>query len=337
VTRPAPRVLYYALGGGLGHLTRSIAVLRQVQRRLTPAVLAITNSPHAALYEAEGVPHTRLTQADGAFAGALAGRIRSTICEFEPDVLVVDAFPRGILGELPGVLPELRCPKVAILRRLRHEYVAQYGVVDFVRSHYRRAVLVEGMPGAFADALGDVVIRVPPVLIRDVDELPSRTQAREALGLRDGERAVLGVGSGSPEKVRGLFRLLQKIRARSPVGFALRLATLNDLPSEPWAEFHVRHFPLMELLTGVDLVVGAAGYNLYHETQALGVPAVFVPQERLYDEQLARASGSAVASSPSELERLMQKWGQTPFPAEKVSVPISGASAVVDVLSELLG
>jgi hypothetical protein len=73
-----------------------------------------------------------------------------------------------------------------------------------------------------------------------------------------------------------------------------RLAFLGD---------HEGVFPAAPYLPAADVVVAAGGYHAYHEVRAAGVPAVFVPQWRRYDDQAERVRDGLVAKDPPTLER----------------------------------
>jgi hypothetical protein len=99
-------ILYYALGGGLGHLTRARKVLEALE--LTRDAVVLTASPFGADPRVTGdlrvlkVPR-RLGHDRDAFRAWLAPVLR------EADELIVDSFPAGILGELSGMtLPPAR-------------------------------------------------------------------------------------------------------------------------------------------------------------------------------------------------------------------------------------
>jgi predicted glycosyltransferase len=99
-------ILYYALGGGLGHLTRARKVLEALD--LTRDAVLLTASPFGADPRVTGglgvlkVPR-RLGYDREAFRAWLRPVLR------EADELIVDSFPAGILGELCGMaLPPAR-------------------------------------------------------------------------------------------------------------------------------------------------------------------------------------------------------------------------------------
>jgi hypothetical protein len=112
-------ILYYALGGGLGHLTRARKVIEALGLR---DVVLLTASPFGADPRVTG-PHRalkvprRLGHDRAAFRAWLAPVLDGA------DELVVDTFPGGILGELCGgvTLPTA----TLIARRLRWEVYEQ--------------------------------------------------------------------------------------------------------------------------------------------------------------------------------------------------------------------
>jgi len=145
----------------------------------------------------------------------------------------------------------------------------------------------------------------------------------------------LGVGAGDPVQVQRFLLLLLKAWTRRGRREHLRLATAQPLPSGPWDPFRIQYYPLFELFRGISLVVGACGYHLFHETQAAAVPALFLPQTRLYDDQFARAAQALVARDPYQLERL---WGQawTLPPDRPVPAFINGAEVAAEAIVALL-
>src|SRR4051794_34810227 len=91
------RWLIYALGGGLGHLTRAVALARAAQR-IGRSVRVLTNSPFARAFRFEDLLHapSSLVRIDpGLGRDSVADVIRSELAAREFDVLIVDTFPRA--------------------------------------------------------------------------------------------------------------------------------------------------------------------------------------------------------------------------------------------------
>ncbi len=297
---PSGGIFYYALGGGMGHLMRAHAIARSLARIDTRPFVTFTNARFA-----QPVVPIRLQLEGRPQPEELGALARELLTALKPSVLVVDAFPAGILGELPALLPKVACPKVAILRRLQPAWVEKWELPRLLASRYDQAALIE--PGARFDGYpAQVPTReTPPVLARNASELLAPAEARAALEHGGEAPLVVAAITGEPLGDYGILRAAEThLCAACGDDASLRLA----VPMRPGGHAAKSFFPvpLMEVLTGVDLVIGACGYNLAHETAALGVPAIFLPQRRTYDDQRGRAEDRLVARSGDEMEALMR-------------------------------
>lgn len=317
--KPAGGVLWYALGGGAGHLTRSLAVARHFRRLSPEPAVILANSPFVRQFLPAGAPwdmglaacaqpaaiHPSGTHVlhlmDSPGHAGLAQLVHTLVTFLKPRVLVVDAFPAGILGELAGVLPLLRCRRVAVLRRLQPRWVERWRLAELLAAAYDAVAFVE--PGAGVPGIPSSVspIETPPVLVRDAEELLAPSEARRRLGATDGTPVVLAAATGTRPAERLLPGVVRRL-VGSMTGGGAHFRAAEPLAASPGPDA-VSHYPLLEWMPGIDVVIGACGYNLCHETDAAGVPAIFVPQRRLYDDQEGRARGRRVARSPAELEQ----------------------------------
>lgn len=214
--------------------------------------------------------------------------------DFQPDLMMVDVFPRGILGEIP-LTPGLK--KVLVSRWVPPQY-------------YQNAKVAEALAGytqVFSSEPLAQRIEVPPIVWTRCEVAPR--QARETLG-GDARPLVVALGSGPPSAQQKLRARLQE-RAEE-VGYQLRFFSPRLGPTLP----QIGHF-----LHGSDLIVSAAGYQSYHEILQSGVPSILLPQRRRYDNQAARALGhlgvkprvqSALASGPEELHNLIPQLLKAP-------------------------
>jgi hypothetical protein len=249
--------LVYALGGGWGHLTRAAALARAAAGRHTVRIL--TNSPYAGLVR-ERLPGVEVTE-------------RVDVRDCGGDRLIVDTFPRGLVGELAAQSPDLRIPRILIHRDLNPRYIARYRLHAFVETHYDLVIV----PGAAEFCAFHPAVTTAPWLIRSAHELPSREAARAALGL-GGQPCVLVCASGNRDEVPWFERAANALAAALPHA-AVRLAS--------------GYWPAMDLLPAASVVVGGAGYNTVNECAACGVPLVARPWPRLYDRQDRRAAAHA--------------------------------------------
>lgn len=127
-------ILYYAMGGGLGHLSRARKALGDRE----DAVL-LTASGHARDPRVTaGRPVIPVPRRLGHDRAAFRGWLAALLDELQPEELLVDAFPGGVLGELCGLeLPPARL----IARRLRWDVYARR--LDGPLPHYATVHVLE--------------------------------------------------------------------------------------------------------------------------------------------------------------------------------------------------
>jgi hypothetical protein len=292
-----PPLIYYAPGGGLGHLTRGIAILRQWRKRTGRPALLLSYSPFAPLARKEGISVREIPGPD-------AGALKRILDRAGPRALVVDTFARGIMGEMADLVPSLDIPTILIQRYLNPAYLRQFNVTAFVGRFYRLVVrLADALP---PQTLSQQTVDVPPVTIRETRELPPVTQRAGWLFVDWGEGSEPFIQAAQEAAVRQ--------------GKTLRVAR----PAES--------YPAVDQMVGHELVMGAGGYNLYHEAALTGTPTIFVPGRRMYDDQFARTAAAVQARTPAALGTLLQGFPPEPLPSHSGE----GAAAAVAVIQALL-
>ncbi|MCB9699627.1 MAG: hypothetical protein H6738_22775 [Alphaproteobacteria bacterium] len=323
-------VVSYAINGrGMGHLTRQLALLRWMRRIAGAAgtrleVWVLTSSEADTLARREGVPSLKIPSKSmmrdaglepARYLAVARSWVLQTIAGLQPDLLLVDTFPGGTFGELAAAL-ELAGRRALVARKVRD---------DFAADDAYRALL----------PLYDLVVTPEegggPVLIRDRQELPSREEARRALGVAGDRRAVLVTlgGGGDPAAGVTLPRLIDPLLARG-WHVVVGAGPLYDGPERrgdgiTWLDRYLA----MELLPGLDAAVAAGGYNAFHELMHVGVPTVFLPQPRLADDQGERvdravaAGAGRRATSVDQVPDLLEDPGSGE--AARALVPRNGA------------
>ncbi|QSQ21843.1 hypothetical protein JY651_42970 [Pyxidicoccus parkwayensis] len=295
----ASRWLIYALGGGMGHLTRSSALARAAARR-GHAVTLLTNSPFASGLPLEVLlgPGVKVLRLDAELdKHAVREVVALCLHDLRPDLFVVDTFPRGLGGELASLLPEVRARKVLVHRDLNPKYVARFDLASAVDAF--DLVLVPGEDAPFAGHAR--AVRTAPWLLLEAEELLSRKEARARLGVAAGDSrpvvAVMGCGTASEVDEAGTLAA----SLRSLLGDAARVRWL--VPPGPSAAPAgcVPVWPALAVLPGVDVLVGAGGYNTVHEARATGTPFVALARPRLYDRQALRLEAEELAPSAEAL------------------------------------
>lgn len=331
----APRVVWYALGGGLGHLNRALAVLRHF-RPLVPDVglLLLMSAPYVHLAVEAGVPAVRVPGAAEAltFPKGVTGQLTAAVLrQLEPlDLLVVDTFADGLHLELT--------PEVLAIATHRALIYREGGVIpgaspawasyDTILAPYA----VSSHPDA--EAVGTIVNRTPT-------EAYPRPEARRLLGLPpEGDRPVImAMHAGDPGEVLGFFAQVRAASARLDMPHDLRLVTPLPLPGEPWPEVYPI-YPASEVLPAADLVVAGAGYNTHAELHLFGKRALFRPFDRSHDVQNARLDALDTVfgplTDPTELAELMRRALAQPEPTPADPRDYQGAIQTARLLAALV-
>lgn len=241
-------------------------------------------------------------------AGALGAWLTDVMAQCRPRLVVIDTFVRGIRGELDRVAFPAGVRRACCLRHTRAEVAEADRYADVIRAHYDGVVFCEDSPVlmALAAGLGPVPqVRTAPILIRDGDELSARAEAFGLLGVAPGRRVCLAVVTGA--RSDGAWLAGEVLSLRKEVdgaeGWEFVVAGCEPPPGGGACD----HWPLMEVLPAVSLLVGPAGYNLFHEAGALGVPAIWLPVAKQVDDQLWRARGGRAAASRPELLQLVRR------------------------------
>jgi hypothetical protein len=214
------RVLYYALGGGHGHVLRGLALLGRLGygTLLGPARLASWATTLGIDYVTAPEP----------YGAQWIERVPT------PGLLLVDVFPRGVVAELPPLIA--RAPTWLVARWVSPAYYLHPPVRAALADAYECIVWTEP-PAAELRTLAPRQIMVPPVLLRPA--ALTRAEARRALAVPPAQRLLLGLGSGDLEHQARLCRLLEKVATR--LGLALRFVSAELRPCRPSRGSFRRH------------------------------------------------------------------------------------------------
>ena len=262
-------ILYYALGGGLGHLTRGRRVLESLG--LTGDAAIVTASPYASDARVTGgipVIDVSITLEHDVDAH------RTWMRGLDADRLLVDTFPGGMHGELCG----LDVPMDLVARSLRWaEYrCAVPGELPFFDTAW---LLEELEPEHEAFVREHSRRSVPLDLVRPVAGAPEAAAP-----------FWLIVHSGPEEEVRELIAYTAELRAHAVTPAERTLvATRCDVPLPAGFE-RIDAYPAAALFARAERIVSAAGFNVMLETESWRDKHDVVPFARRFDDQYRRAA-----------------------------------------------
>jgi hypothetical protein len=304
---PAQEVwTYYAFGGGLGHVTRALSLARVAARHGIGSRI-LSNSPfltgllnprvqHVVRLDPliEIVPFSSALDRDELSRSSLAelSRLRTD------NALIVDTFPRGLAGELADVLPDIPAFKVLVHRDLNPAYVRQMQLEQVVGNF--DLVIV---PGEDAPLEEFAHLRTDAWMICEREELLTRRDARLALGVAGGDDRPLAVvvGSGRTEEALSAARLAEKLASELAHRACVRFASLDEAALSAAGPIGRSVWPLLALLPGVDLLIGAGGYHTVYEARATQTPLLGLAQPRVYDRQSKRLSAAEIVGDEAEI------------------------------------
>jgi len=264
-------IAHYALGGGLGHLVRARAVAAALGDE--DAVL-LTASPHAGDARVTGgLPVERVPDRLERDPAALRGWIE----DLQPDELVIDAFPGGIVGELCG-FDAAPCRHVA--RRLRWRRYARR--LDGPLPRFEATFVLEPLEEEHRCALAAASDRLAAL------ELPPHSGS-PPLAATEGPHWIV-VHAGPEDEVAEL--ILYARERMTAEGSAAELVVISPAPPPPlpvealWLDAH----PAAAYFDAAERIVTAAGFNAMREAAPHAAKHHPVPLPRSLDDQYARAA-----------------------------------------------
>ncbi|MBL9104787.1 MAG: hypothetical protein JNL82_27835 [Myxococcales bacterium] len=362
-------VSYAVNGSGLGHVARQVAIHRWLRRY---AAFAGVHTQHWFLTTSEAdtwlwhegfaafkLPSKSVVEAAGvgklSYVALAKQWIWHSLALLRPDLLLVDTFPNGSFHELIGALDLCR-HKALVLRPVKHELASQPAFRAMV-ALYDRVVVPEPASEhrGLAERLGLDPRRLActgPVMARERWERLPRQAARAALGVDDTQhqdiRCVLvSAGGGGDTTAAPLFDRVAELLGDDPgVHLVFAAGPLYRGPARRGPRITWWTGPgLAEQLAGVDAAVTAAGFNTVHELLFAGVPTVFVPQDKIADDQAARVAnlvqaGAARVADLHDVESLRVAVAAVladPEPLRRAGAALVPGNHARDAALEVLG
>lgn len=312
-----PRVLFVTSNGaGMGHLSRCLAVCRELQGRASTSVLTLS-SAHAVV-SAAGFPVRYFESPDATpwsrqqWHRRFAAYLRCLVADERPTLVVFDGtfVYRGVTE----ACRRTGTPLVWMRRGLWKEIATMRQVENPLA--VADAILVPGELGLDAvPPLDKEAFYVSPITQARSDTASSREEALETLNLDAHRRYVLiQPGQATINGISPVQRLVELISENGefePVVVVSPVAGNDEFPS---ARVVVGRYPLAPLLSAFDFAVTAAGYNSIYENLEMSLPGIYIPNnDTLTDDQGARAAliqahGVGIAvTTPSELDNAVAR------------------------------
>lgn len=299
-------------GAGMGHLTRTLAIARALDKMGAEAVFMSLS---------QGVPVVReqgfifeYMPSSGALGVPASDwneyfvvRLREMIQTVQPHAIVFDGTVP--YNGLVRVLSETDLYRVWIRRGMWRES----SPARSLRRESKFDMVIE--PGEYASEYdrGPTKGRpssneISPVTLLRSDEMLDRVEARKALGISGEERCVLlTLGAGNINDIDDLQTTIIEHMVQRHPNWSVYVTKPPISESVGDSSLNVlRTYPLARIANAFDFAVSAAGYNSFHEWLAMGIPALWIPNELTsIDDQVSRArwaqdSGCGLALLPED-------------------------------------
>lgn len=326
----------YAMGGGLGHLVRSLGLAREVVAR-GHQVTILANTAYAPLLpvNAELGELGNLIAIPPTFdRDQVTDFIHRTIRSHVFDTLIVDTFPRGLAGELAVLLPELPMMKVLVHRDLNPLYVERAHVEQFVENY--DLIIGPGEIGPLADRKHIHV--TSPWLIRGFKELLDLPSAWQALRVDRIDFPVIAVlAAGFSAEAEAMLRLAQRLSKAVGERANIRFITF-DKTVDPRGTLAINLWPTLSAIRGINLLIGAGGYNTVFEARSTQTPLIAISRPRLYDRQQLRLADTERALDENDAFARTISWLEANGCLPRAEVPVyeNGTEAAVRIVEHRL-
>lgn len=331
------RLLVYSHDSfGLGNIRRMMAICQHLLHTIGDlTILLVSGSPMVHSFRLpQGLDYIKLPCLGRDRTGKLGAKflgtsvedtlslrsnlIKTVVADFQPDLIMVDKKPFGLLGELEATLDYLKTCRpytqiILLLRDILDD--AKNTIEDWQKHNYYQAIeqyydriLVVGMSEIY-NVVEEYLF--PPTIatktsfcgyIKKSQTTPSAVNIRQQLQLQSDEKLILvtpGGGGDGYNLVKHFLdnveSLAQKISFKSVIicGPEMsaeardRLAKIAQIyPQVVWLEFTD---DLIGYIRAADLVIAMGGYNTVTEILSCQKKAIIIPRINPVQEQLIRA------------------------------------------------
>ena len=269
-------LVYYAMGGGMGHLMRAAAFLHTYRIK---DYLVLTSSQYAdVVFEPNQlirVDPALENSPEGLFS-SIVNTLKDTGCE----ILIMDCFPNGILGEFTGK----KIPVAEVWHITRRMKWDQYRDKVLSSPHFDRSIVLEELEPLHrqfivkhSDTVEDGRLAYPHVWVHP--------QFQQRLTFRP---TWLIVHAGKAQELQLLIdHALDMLSGIDEKPEILLISPINH-EHESIAQLHF--YPAYALFPYAERIFTGCGFNSMQQTLDYRNKHVFIPFERKYDDQHWRAA-----------------------------------------------
>jgi UDP:flavonoid glycosyltransferase YjiC (YdhE family) len=280
-------IFFSSNGNGMGHLTRIMSVAKRTSGKIKPIILTTSKAikwVKETGFFVEYLPDPRDIMdgsgKHGKWNDFLYRRLTDIVNFYNVHAVVFDGnYPyQGLID----ACTDLKVMSFWIRRGMWKkgkggEIIAQQKYFDFTIQPTEFAEAVDlGMTNADCDR----VLKVPPIVFLDTQELLEKEQAKIELGLDLSKKSVfIQLGSGNYVDVTPSYKYsIECLRKYPNVEIVLGKTplNLNEFAFDRDIKI-IEKYPISKYFKAFDFIISATGYNVFHECMLFGIPALFLP------------------------------------------------------------
>ncbi len=296
------KVLFYAVNGlGLGHVTRLLAIAREMKKiQKDIQILFYTSSEAENVIYQEGFAAFKVPSKKAALINHFSPSEHIKLLQltfpvmisgFHPDILVVDTFPLGYVHELDSPLSWSGTKKVFIYRQRKENKTLDKHFLKSLKRYDK--IIVPHQNDCYGVYIPQKVnaVYTGEILIRSKEEILPKDAALKRLGIKNDRKNVLiTLGGGGDDSLSDIIpKIVQEIKSFPLNVFIASGVLLNGFTQPEDCRLIENYFPLCELYNAFDFVISGCGYNSVNELLYFHKPSVYLPLERGIDDQFQRA------------------------------------------------
>jgi predicted glycosyltransferase len=316
-------IIYYAAGGGLGHLTRARACLHTMG--LKDRVALLTASPFAA--DKRVVGDTEIIEIPQSFSSDLQSYkvwLQEIFAQYQPAEIYMDTFPAGILGEFCDFEFPVNTTLIHLARLLKWEQYSRQ--LHGSTPKFALTYLLEPLTPDHEAWLKNQTDEIMPLLLQDPPHDLNDEMKKAAVAIMRSSVAELLVRhpqsrNQSPVVRRPLWLIVHSgasAETAELVAYAAEMSRLEEVnarlvliapeterdPQRQTADSlyqasdseigtcveHFDFYPATAFFPLADRIITACGFNIMRQTEEYKQKHRFMPFERRFDNQFLRAA-----------------------------------------------
>ena len=279
--------LYYAMGGGLGHLTRAVAFLRDLEIENDSIILSSSDF----LADKRVVGNIRTISVEKSLENdhlTYQKYLQNLFAELKPQKIFFDSFPLGIIGEFSGFKFDKSIELNYLARHVRWKNYSALIGEEFPR--FEKTFLLEDLENEHLNFVETVSRQItafelnypaPDLSPKDFETYKSILETKLPFWLI--------VHSGNEVEVTELVEFAAEMREFEAVETNLILISPTNFSINIHNFFQFDIYPASVLFEKAERIFSAAGFNVMKQTERFKDKHFFIPFERRYDNQFWRA------------------------------------------------